>query len=147
MHALALVVLSLCLFLEETVCLPWHGCVEPFCLFLEGSCVVLISCVKLLPMSLGIDLWLWCFSSQVAWFGLLFALGHLDEIFSCCPQTFSLCLPYCLITHQGREIVQTKFLGRIYSNLGALVKILCSQVDMCLGLLYDEWLTNAFEMV
>jgi len=63
LHALASVVLSLCLFLEEPVLCHCMTVLSPAS-FLRGH-ALLIGCVEPLPMSLGTDFWLWFVSFHV----------------------------------------------------------------------------------
>ena len=79
LHALASVVLSLCLFLEEPVLCHCMTVLSPAS-FLRGH-ALLIGCVEPLPMSLGTDFWLWFVSFRVILLDFSLAFDHLDEIF------------------------------------------------------------------
>jgi len=78
LHALASVVLSLCLFLEEPVLCHCMTVLSPAS-FLRGH-ALLIGCVEPLPMSLGTDFLLWFVSFHVILLDFSLAFDHLDEI-------------------------------------------------------------------
>jgi len=105
LHALASVVLSLCLFLEEPVLCHCMTVLSPAS-FLRGHSL-LIGCVEPLPMSLGTDFWLWFVSLRVILLNFSLAFDHLDAIFGFCTSNHLFVLDSCQVTHQGGEMFQT----------------------------------------